>query len=450
MSGNVNRKCVSGLWLGRSPKCVGNSQQNDYALDKPPTILFRYVNGSMIQSNDGKLVIYTGTTLHMECLWIRKYGTPKWEISNPHKEREGKIEEANKDKEAGSVPDYLRRNYKEGWAPAEEGRDNSLEFRLTIDNAQDEDSGSYTCVTPSRHRHRVQILVKTVDCRPLPEHPDLNYSTTNTQLGTKVTFQCRSGNALVGAQEIVCLASGNWSALLPKCENVECADISLLPAMAPLQFTSVSKNGTVKKNETAPPKITVINRDVGGKAIFTCAPGYILQGSNEAICQSNGEWSSAIPLCREVECPEPASPENGFVSGNPPYKAGDLAQFDCHQGYMMEGQPIVACQDNGKWSRASTVKCVQACTYPGTTIGGTISQVKFYYGILETVTFDCTEGYELQGARMLHCLKNGKWSNSIPVCKALGDKSQAQNDGSESNQKSGKKSDNKSKYSAVN
>lgn len=66
---------------------------------------------------------------------------------------------------------------------------------------------------------------------------------------------------------------------------------------------------------------------------------------------------SAMPLCKEVECPEPVAPENGFVSGNAPYKAGDLAQFDCNQGYMMEGQPIVACQDNGVWSRASTVKC---------------------------------------------------------------------------------------------
>lgn len=78
-----------------------------------------------------------------------------------HREREEKIEEANKDKEKGSVPDILKRNYNEGWAPEEEGRDATLEYRLTIDNAQDEDSGSYTCVTPSRHRHKVQISVRS-------------------------------------------------------------------------------------------------------------------------------------------------------------------------------------------------------------------------------------------------------------------------------------------------
>lgn len=59
---------------------------------------------------------------------------------------------------------------------------------------------------------------------------------------------------------------------------------------------------------------------------------------------------------------------------------------------------------------------VKACTYPGTTIGGTISAVKFYYPVGETVEFDCTEGYELQGSRMLHCLDTVKWSTSIPSC----------------------------------
>lgn len=60
----------------------------------------------------------------------------------------------------------------------------------------------------------------------------------------------------------------------------------------------------------------------------------------------------------EVECPPPPSPQYGYVTGNDPYKAGDLAQFECRQGYMMEGQPIIACQDSGKWSRASsTTKC---------------------------------------------------------------------------------------------
>lgn len=45
-----------------------------------------------------------------------------------------------------------------------------------------------------------------------------------------------------------------------------------------------------------------------------------------------------------------------------------------------------------------------------------MSSVKFYYSIGESITFTCDAGLELRGAKMLKCLKNGKWSNAIPTC----------------------------------
>lgn len=59
---------------------------------------------------------------------------------------------------------------------------------------------------------------------------------------------------------------------------------------------------------------------------------------------------------------------------------------------------------------------VQACSYPGTAIAGRMSSVKFYYTIGESITFTCDAGLELRGAKMLKCLRNGKWSNAIPTC----------------------------------
>lgn len=59
---------------------------------------------------------------------------------------------------------------------------------------------------------------------------------------------------------------------------------------------------------------------------------------------------------------------------------------------------------------------VQACSYPGTAIAGRMSSVKFYYAIGESITFTCDAGLELRGAKMLKCLRNGKWSNAIPTC----------------------------------
>lgn len=60
------------------------------------------------------------------------------------------------------------------------------------------------------------------------------------------------------------------------------------------------RNGTLKKNETAPPKINVVSLDVGGKAVFTCPQGFVTEGASEAVCKSNGEWSTPVPHCKGI------------------------------------------------------------------------------------------------------------------------------------------------------
>lgn len=71
----------------------------------------------------------------MECLWIRRFGMPKWTISH----------------------DY--RTYPQDWS-TDPGRDSQLEYRLTIYHATKDDSGTFTCTTPARYTHSVEIVVK--------------------------------------------------------------------------------------------------------------------------------------------------------------------------------------------------------------------------------------------------------------------------------------------------
>jgi len=143
------------------PQCFGLSQENEYALEKPPTILFRHELGPIAQSNDGKLIVYPGTILHMECLWIRRLGTPKWDVSQNY------------------------RKYPTGWTE-EETRDRNLEYRLSIFHALKDDSGIYTCTTPKRYTHSVEIVVRPVHCAPIPiaERRGLAISTKNTKMNT--------------------------------------------------------------------------------------------------------------------------------------------------------------------------------------------------------------------------------------------------------------------------
>lgn len=98
-------------------------------------LLYRYDLEPVAQSNDGKLIVYPGTILHMECLWMRKFGIPKWTISHEF------------------------RQYPQSWS-TDPNRDSGLEYRLSIFHASKEDSGVYTCVTPARHSHAIEIVVK--------------------------------------------------------------------------------------------------------------------------------------------------------------------------------------------------------------------------------------------------------------------------------------------------
>ncbi|XP_038218678.1 uncharacterized protein LOC119837224 isoform X1 [Zerene cesonia] len=384
MTGSQTRRCIGGTWDGVKPTCFGLNQENDYAMEKPPTILFRHSQGPIAQTNDGKLLVYPGTVLHMECLWMRRFGNPKWNVThyNPDPERK----------------------YPEGWT-TDPGRDSQLEYRLSIMNAEKEDSGIYRCETPARQSHQVEIIVEDVHCPPLPIRRGLVPSSLDTQLGSEITFSCANGNALLGASTLYCRASGNWSAPLPVCESVECGEVI---------------HDTPLNDGERRPRVSVVSRGVGGRAAFSCPAGWALSGPAETVCLPAADWAKPFPVCREVSCPALPPPASGYVLGRAPYRAGDVLQFHCNPEHTLHGRPILVCQDSGRWSdKPPTCKynnSAQACTYPGTTISGRMSSVKFYYKIGETVSFTCEPGYRIKGAPMLRCLKNRKWSNAIPLC----------------------------------
>ena len=49
----------------------------------------------------------------------------------------------------------------QGWT-TDPGRDAQLEYRLSIYHARTNDTGTYTCTTPTEQSHSVDIIVKEV------------------------------------------------------------------------------------------------------------------------------------------------------------------------------------------------------------------------------------------------------------------------------------------------
>ncbi|XP_054715425.1 sushi, von Willebrand factor type A, EGF and pentraxin domain-containing protein 1-like [Uloborus diversus] len=255
--GSTRRRCVAGQWTGSDPVCLGLSQEYDYALEKAPTILFRNQIGQIAQSNDGKLIVYPGTVLHLECLWIRKYGTPHWEVS------------------------HKNRKYPEGWT-SEPGRDSQLEYRLSIYHAKTEDSGLFTCVTPMGHQHAVEIVVSAVHCQPIPEIGGLILSTSVTKMNVKVVFSCEPGRKLKGYEQATCLPSGQWSARAPICQKVP-----LCP------YPGSTKGATISNVK--------FYYEISETIVFGCKDGYKIQGRTVLQCLDGGRWSGTIPTCHPLK-----------------------------------------------------------------------------------------------------------------------------------------------------
>ncbi|XP_027195567.2 sushi, von Willebrand factor type A, EGF and pentraxin domain-containing protein 1-like isoform X1 [Dermatophagoides pteronyssinus] len=432
--GPKERFCHNGIWSRSDPYCAGLSQEYDYSLDKPPTILFRNQLGPIAQSFQGKLIVYPGTILHLDCLWKRKYGTPQWSWK------------------------LAQRQYLQYWTT-----DSSLEYRLTIFHAQESDSGLYTCQTPNLHIHTIEIKVLAIHCpnlnltSPMVNNADYiddsidansTNSTTiiptmstsllriaetitngenNNKMGTMIRFECILGTSLVGLNSIQCLPNGQWSDPIPTCNVTQCYDLSS-NLTAIIQQMNQSNNVELQTSQRnlpriEPAQIVEMNRTIGSKVIFTCPRGYGLQGSNHELeCLPSGHWSGSIPYCQEVRCGDPMVPKNGYIEGISMdqqmnvYFAGDIVQYACNDGYMIDGNPISICQENGRWSGPIT-KCKPSCNYPGLMHGSRlVSEVKFFYEVNETINFECYEGTKLKGNRSIKCISSGRWSGPIPEC----------------------------------
>ncbi|XP_015412842.1 PREDICTED: complement receptor type 2-like, partial [Myotis davidii] len=116
--------------------------------------------------------------------------------------------------------------------------------------------------------------------------PNGHHTAENVSLfvpGLSVTYTCEPGYLLVGETTIRCLSSGDWSAVIPRCEEAQC------DAPGPLL------NGQIKGPA---------NRRVGVTVTFSCNEGYRLRGQPSSQCVIAGQkalWTK-MPKCEGRLC----------------------------------------------------------------------------------------------------------------------------------------------------
>ncbi|XP_060034311.1 complement receptor type 2 isoform X3 [Erinaceus europaeus] len=232
--------------------------------------------------------------------------------------------------------------------------------------------------------------------------------------GAAVTFSCQANFTMRGNRTLWCQANGSWGpTALPVCESDTPLDCPPLPASPHAQHSG---------------PVGVRSRP-GQAVLFSCEPGYLLQGEKTLRCLSSGAWSSEPPTCTEAQCDPPVPPRHGQVQQPPSLQLGSTATFSCTEGYRLKGQASSRCVIAGQkatWTRIPECEEIR-CPPPPPAIQGTHSGNTSWpatYG--SSVTYHCLPGPEpgvdfiLVGESTLRCTADaqleGVWSGPAPHC----------------------------------
>ncbi|XP_035996043.1 complement receptor type 1 isoform X1 [Fundulus heteroclitus] len=307
--------------------------------------------------------------------------------------------------------------------------------------------------------------------------PAVNGSVTRSgdvsvhRLGETITFTCKPGFQLDGAQQITCGANGQWQPEPPRCipSPDEAKESSNKPSGcdAPLAASSSNANLADKyitmttfssgdkvhyscnvgytaaggsrtrmcdngrwtplrlrcerklcghAGEISNGQFVYTGVEFGDTATAVCDEGYILVGRATRRCLSNG-WDGRLPVCEAVECPEPT--ETNAVRRNyeqGPYTYRNVILYQCQVGSLVGPREIV-CTKNGTWSSSPPQCRVITCPPPNVPNAYWINSHKRTYQPMETIdSFRCRRGYALAGSRRITCSMEGRWWPSLPQC----------------------------------
>uniref|UniRef100_A0A8C3MVU1 Uncharacterized protein n=1 Tax=Geospiza parvula TaxID=87175 RepID=A0A8C3MVU1_GEOPR len=137
----------------------------------------------------------------------------------------------------------------------------------------------------------------------------------------------------------------------------------------------------------------------------------------ERPCTLTLNFPSPFPAVRP--CPMPPEVANGNHNGRDKafFTAGMSVRYSCDPGYYLVGNAAVSCRASGNWSQPRPRCEGESGLCPPRQVGG--------HGLLsapgQTVTFQCHDGYSLQGSASLSCQEDGSWQAPAPVCDRLMD-----------------------------
>ncbi|XDV41607.1 hypothetical protein PO909_010443 [Leuciscus waleckii] len=246
-------------------------------------------------------------------------------------------------------------------------------------------------------------LIKPQEGEMQCNHPMGRFSYQST-----CEFVCKEGYKLRdnSSSTLFCGATGRWNDSKPTCEIVKCKSEDLTPP----------DHATVQCSDP-----TDFSYD--SQCEYSCEEGYELKGSSTTRCTSTTEWSSKPPTCELIQCPELIKPQEGEMRCNHPlgrFSYQSTCEFVCEEGYKLQdnSSSTLFCGATGHWNDSQPTCEIHHCPALGSPVNGELSCTSsFSYG--SKCSFDCVEGFLLQGALEISCTKMAKWSHEPPHCEAV-------------------------------
>ncbi|XP_078666423.1 uncharacterized protein LOC144908582 isoform X2 [Branchiostoma floridae x Branchiostoma belcheri] len=208
------------------------------------------------------------------------------------------------------------------------GRNSTLDFLIVITDDESEDDIRLSA-------QLVRDMGITVFVVAIGEESDISQATLETITGDpRRVFRLTDHDFLVDDSH-------------PRTIREAICDATQCPAL------TAPANGVL--STTATSYQTVVN--------FTCNTGYVLNGAVTATCQADITWSNPVPTCTPIQCPILTAPANGALSTTATsYQI--VVTFTCNTGYVLNGTTNTTCQSDGTWSNPVPTCTRTTCSYP--------------------------------------------------------------------------------------
>nr|KAF6290364.1 CD46 molecule [Myotis myotis] len=226
--------------------------------------------------------------------------------------------------------------------------------------------------------------------------------------GEKIFYECKPGYyySFNYVLKTFCEKNSTWFPVDEACYKKTCPQLG-----EPLNGEVVYVNGTTT---------------FGSQAHYVCNEGYNLIGVDILYCNVSGnnvEWSDSPPQCEKILCQPPPQIANGEFTNShkDTFEYNEEVTYRCKPSdgpdeYSLVGESKLVCSGRNQWSPDPPECKVVKCEYPALENGRLASGFGKKFQYKSEVTFECLEGFYLEGSSTIVCGADSTWEPKIPKC----------------------------------